>query len=287
VPPILAYQLGRALSPGRSVDVFCGAGGLSLGLEWAGFECVAAIDSNSAAVQTFNANRLGRATALLADLADSNAYEDILSEIRRRLADSTLDLLAGGPPCQGFSTAGKNLRRDPRNNLVWGFVRLVEDLSPTMVLMENVPALAWKRGSATLKEIVKRLAFLGYHTSMIVAHAEGYGVPQLRRRLFLLAAKHLEKARWPLPNFEILQPTYSQHQPIRQSPALPPFTVKDAISDLPPKSTEELDDAVAYAHNPTSPYQRWARGQLSLADIIPELSSTSAIEPTLFQGSLL
>lgn len=282
VPPILAYQLGRTFSPGRSVDVFCGAGGLSLGLEWAGFECVAAIDSNSAAIQTFNENRIGRATALLADLANPDAYEGILSEIRRRLADSTLDLLTGGPPCQGFSTAGKNLRQDPRNNLVWVFVRLVEDLSPAMVLMENVPALAWKRGSATLKEIVKRFALLGYHTSTIVAHAEGYGVPQLRRRLFLLATKHLEKARWPLPNFEILQPTYSQHQPIGRSPLPPPFTVKDAISDLPRGSTEALDDAVAYADDPTSPYQRWARGQLSLADIIPELSSMPATEPTLF-----
>lgn len=287
VPPILAYQLGKTFPPGRCVDVFCGAGGLSLGLEWAGFECVAAVDSDKAAIQTFEANRATPQTALLADLVDPTAYGPTLSAIRQRMGNLALDLLAGGPPCQGFSTAGKNLRNDPRNNLVWAFLRLVEDLSPKMVLMENVPAMAWKRGSSTLIELRKRFALLGYFTSTIIAHAEGYGVPQLRRRLFLIAVKDFRQAHWPLPDFAILQPYYRQYQPFGEQPPLPPFTVNDAISDLPASSAATLDDKTLYARNPASPYQRWARGQLTLTDMIPKSSLTSAIEPNLFQQSFL
>lgn len=287
VPPILAYNLGKALPPGRCVDVFCGAGGLSLGLEWAGFECIAAVDSDAAAIQTFEANRVGEGTALFADLTDPPTYETTLSEIRHRVGNSALDLLAGGPPCQGFSTAGKNLRDDPRNNLVWAFVRLTEDLLPNIVLMENVPALAWKRGSSILIEIRKRFASLGYHTSTIIAHAEGYGVPQLRRRLFVLAVKDEKLAQWPAPGFTILQPYYKEHQPLGKRLALSPYTVHDAISDLPSNSTAALDDTSLYACDPVTSYQGWARGQLSLADIIPQLSVTLSIKPNLFQQSFL
>jgi DNA (cytosine-5)-methyltransferase 1 len=287
VPPILAYQLGKALPRGRFVDVFCGAGGLSLGLEWAGFECIAAVDSDKAAIQTFEANHVAVRTALLADLADPTTLETTLSAIRQRVGNLALDLLVGGPPCQGFSTAGKNLRHDPRNNLVWSFVRLAEDLLPNIVLMENVPALAWKRGASILIEVRKRFASLRYHTSTIIAHAEGYGVPQLRRRLFLIAVKDIQQAQWPVPGFTILPPYYKDHQPFGGRLVLPPFTVNDAISDLPASSTATLDERALYACDPVSQYQRWARGQLSLPDIIPELSLTSSIEPNLFQQSFL
>lgn len=283
VPPILAYQLGKTFSAGRYVDVFSGAGGLSLGLEWAGFECIAAVDSDAAAAKTFEANRT-KGTALVADLSDPVAYAGTISTIRQRLGRATLDLLAGGPPCQGFSTAGKNLREDPRNNLVWVFVRLVEDLSPRIVLMENVPALAWKRGLSTLTEIRKRFESLDYYTSMIIAHAEGYGVPQMRRRLFLLAVKDIRIARWPLPTFGILEPSYRQHQPFAgQSSDRPPFTVRDAIGDLSVSSTGALEDTAPYGEDASSPYQLWARGQRPLVDIIPESLFTAG----LFQQSLL
>jgi DNA (cytosine-5)-methyltransferase 1 len=163
----------------------------------------------------------------------------------------------------------------------------VEDLLPNMVLMENVPALAWKRGSSILIEVRKRFASLGYHTSTIIAHAEGYGVPQLRRRLFLIAVKDIQQAQWPVPGFTILPPYYKDHQPFGGRLVLPPFTVSDAISDLPANSTATLDERALYACDPVSQYQGWARGQLSLPDIIPELSLTSSIEPNLFQQSFL
>jgi site-specific DNA-cytosine methylase len=138
--------------------------------------------------------------------------------------------------------------------------------------MENVPALAWKRGLPTLVELKKRLGRVGYHTSMIIAHAEGYGVPQLRRRLFLLAAKNEAEAQWPVPTFQISEPSYRQYQPPGKLPLSLAFTVEDAIGDLPLVSTEALDDEASYGKNPTVLYQSWARGCSPLTAIIPELS---------------
>ncbi|MBI4635992.1 MAG: DNA cytosine methyltransferase [Candidatus Rokubacteria bacterium] len=267
VPPLLAYQLARALEPGPLVDLFSGAGGLSLGFELAGFELKAAVDHDKAANETFRRNR-DKDLTLGLNLADAAQLDNAIHEIRLRAGDDGVYLLAGGPPCQGFSTAGPCRADDHRNRLVFAFLAAVGRLSPEIVLIENVAALMW-RGRPILREMLRMLSNDGYESSVALIHAEGYGVPQLRRRLFVLASR-AHALRWARPWRRIIEPSYLDHQPAGacDENRLPVFTVRDAISDLPLDEAPSPEDAVAYADEPTSELQRWARGELSAADFV-------------------
>ena len=272
VPPLLAYHLAQVFPVGRYLDLFCGAGGLSLGLDWAGFRCVGAVDNDKECLETFALNRTDQGVAIEADLGTDEGYSDLLTMIRRRLRRERLDLLVGGPPCQGFSTAGNNLRDDPRNRLIWSFVRFVEDLSPWSVLIENVPALAWSRNRDVLTHIRHELGVLGYSTDYAVVHAEGYGVPQLRRRLFLIASRGSAPISWPVPSHRILKPAYMRYQPYFDTTSEEtdrnPYTTSDAIVDLPEYTTRHPDNTTPYGQEPSSEYGRWARGMTSLSEFL-------------------
>ena len=265
VPPLLAYQLGGMLTRGTVVDLFSGAGGLSLGLEWAGFDLIAAVDNDAAACQTFQENRPQKSLTLSADLSDPSELQSVVNEIRYRTAGSDrIALVAGGPPCQGFSTAGNCRLDDSRNKLVFAFVKAVKDLNPMQVLMENVASLTFRGRRQILKDVRNELHALDYQTSFIVAHAEGYGVPQLRRRLFLLAVKG-SMPSWPMPFREVLQPMMSKFQPRIENMALEqPVTVQEAIGDLPLETVDSPDEPVNYASTANSKFQRWTRGSIGL-----------------------
>lgn len=265
VPPILAYYLGGVLTKGTVVDLFSGAGGLSLGLEWAGFELLAAVDNDQAAIQTYQENRSDINCTLSADLSDPSDFRRVVSEIRRRSARrGPIALVAGGPPCQGFSTAGHCRLDDSRNKLVYAFVRAVADLEPIQVLMENVASLTFRRRRQVLAAVQRDLNALNYQTSFIVAHAEGYGVPQLRRRLFLLGVKD-SVPRWPKPVCFTMRPKMSKFQPSANGSSLErPVTVREAIGDLPTQSADSPDKALEYASLASSKYQEWARGNMTL-----------------------
>lgn len=267
VPPLLAYQIARALEPGPFVDLFSGAGGLSLGFEWAGFEAKAAIDHDKASNETFRRNR-NKDVTLRIDLADPAGVTSAIRHIRSRVKGDGVYLLTGGPPCQGFSTAGACRTDDRRNQLVFAFLAVVEELRPEIVLIENVSALMW-RGHSTLREIIRTLHKNGYDASVALLHAEGYGIAQLRRRLFILAS-HGPTVSWPHPWRRIMAPAHLKHQPGAPSNGeLPPsLTVEDAIGDLPLDEAPTSDEPVAYASAPTSELQRWARGELSVAEFV-------------------
>lgn len=270
VPPLLAYHLGRVLEPGTVVDLFSGAGGLSLGLEWAGFELLAAVDMDPASNATFQANRAKTPPMLSADLSDRMELAGVLREIRRRaMKRGGISLLAGGPPCQGFSTAGNCHLNDPRNKLVFAFLRAVEDLRPMQVLMENVASLTFRGRRKILDELRTSLHTLGYQTSFIVAHAEGYGVPQLRRRLFLMALRE-STPRWPGPFRRILQPAMGKLQPLTEhSQPDAPITVREAIEDLPLEAASSPEEPMDYGSSARSSYQQWTRGEIQLATFCP------------------
>lgn len=262
VPPLLAYSLVRGLEPGTSVDLFSGAGGLSLGLDWAGFETVAAVDHDQNANETLARNFSDADPVIDADLSDPGEHQVVMKEIKRRLGRQRLQLLAGGPPCQGFSTAGHNRLDDARNRLVFSFVAAVEDLRPKIVLMENVAALMWKTRRRFLDQIRGQIEAHGYKTSIILAHAEAYGVPQLRRRVILVGQRR-GSVEWPAATHEITDPAYRQHQPIADQGALHRVTtVKDAIGDLPATQSSSADQPVRYGSPARSRYQRFARGRL-------------------------
>jgi DNA (cytosine-5)-methyltransferase 1 len=162
----------------KAIDLFAGAGGLSLGLIEAGFEVIAAVECDSAAAATYRSLHPG--TKVLQDDINKVDLTQFIGEI---------DVVAGGPPCQPFSTGG--LRRgadDPRNGLP-AMLAAVELLRPRAVLMENVPGLAGPKGREYLLWLLRRLQSLGYEPEHGVLDAADYGVPQRRRRLVICASR--------------------------------------------------------------------------------------------------
>ena len=220
----------------RVLDLFCGIGGLSLGLQRAGFETVGGVDKWAEAKDTFERN-LGHA-CLQSDLTRTTPeeIEDFFGVDR-----SAIDVVAGGPPCQGFSTVGKRQLSDPRN-LLWGHYRdLVAGLRPAYVVIENVEGMAVAGGGAVRSGVEAAFREIGYGMKSRVLVSADYGVPQLRKRLVYLG--------W-LDG--IAEPDFPE--PLDA----PPVTVADAISDLPPLGPGER--ATAYADEPETDYQRARRG---------------------------
>lgn len=285
VPPLLAYQLARSLPHGPFVDLFSGAGGMSLGFEWAGHEHVMSVDHDRDAVATLSANGM-TGLAIEADLDDKDRADELIAMTRAALKGRRLSGLIGGPPCQGFSTAGSSLANDPRNRLVLVMLRWAEALRPRFLLMENVPAMMWRRHRSVLPELQTRLARIGYGSVTAVVHAEGYGVPQLRRRLIILAFEESSGVALTAPTHEIREPAFLKFQPGWSPDAslAASTSVAEAISDLPAATTDELDHPVAYHSSARSRYQEWARGELPLTHWIP---SAGRVEPFVDNGEPL
>jgi DNA (cytosine-5)-methyltransferase 1 len=168
----------------RAIDLFCGCGGLTLGLKQAGFQVVGAVDSDAGAVGSYRANHKD-VTVWEADIRELLAATVLRS---LRLRPGQLDLLAGCPPCQGFSdlrTRNRSRRRfDMRNSLIDEFLRFVRDVRPKAVLLENVPALAdhWR-----FRKFVRSMKHVGYSSIHAIQDASDFGVPQRRRRLIYIA----------------------------------------------------------------------------------------------------
>jgi len=274
VPPLLAYRLGRAMQPGTVVDLFAGAGGVGHGLEWAGHDLIASVDLNKDACLTLTAGHAPDHLVLERDLSSDEDLDDVVARVRGRLGAEQLGLLAGGPPCQGFSTAGPCKVDDPRNKLVLNFLRAVERLEPEQVLFENVLALRW-RGKPFLDELMGRLDRLGYAVDVRVLHAEAYGVPQLRRRLVLRASAAGQAPVWPQPTYEMIKPCFPADQPGDHIAEPSPHTVGEAIADLAVPVSSGLDIPVP-ALPATSKYTMWARGELAVEDL---LGQPTAPEP--------
>jgi len=201
-----------------AIDLCCGAGGLTLGLKKAGFRVVAGVELNPEIAKTYRANH-PRTKLLIKDIREVTG-----EELFRATGRESIDLVAGCPPCQGFSQLTvKYHRKDPRNDLVLEMARLVEEINPKMVMMENVPGIN-NRGKPILDEFVKKLEKLGYLITMDVLQMADYGVPQSRNRFVLLAGKGFEI---PLP-----KPTHCLNTNKRQK-LKPWLTLADVLKGLP------------------------------------------------------
>ena len=181
------------------IDLFAGAGGMSLGFEQAGFDIAAAVEIDPIHCATHEYNFPHTAT-----ICDSvlNLSGD---EIRRRskLGSKEIDVVFGGAPCQGFSLMGKRVFEDPRNQLVFHYVRLVEELNPKYCVFENVKGLTLGKHAQFLDELIESLGNAGYDvlTPYQVLNAADYGVPQDRRRLFLIGTRRgLTVPHYPEPH---------------------------------------------------------------------------------------
>ena len=209
-----------------AIDLFAGAGGMSLGFEQAGFDIAAAveIDPVHCAVHEFNFPHTKVIPTSVAGLSGN--------ELRKLadLEDQEIDCVFGGPPCQGFSMIGHRVLDDPRNSLVMDFVRLVGELDARTFVFENVKGLTVGRHRAFLDELVEAFDKLGYNVRLPwrVLDAANYGVPQHRQRLILFGAKK----GGDLPDYP--QPTTNPADGKRHIQGLPNGpTCKEAIDDLP------------------------------------------------------
>lgn len=172
-----------------AIDLFCGAGGLTVGLQDAGFNVLAGVELNKTAAETYSMNH--KKHALYEQDIRTVSPLAMLNDLG--LKKGELDLLAGCPPCQGFSThrtRNKDISvEDERNDLVFEFVRFVEEMLPKTIMMENVPGL-YK--DSRMVEVKKRLEVLGYQfgdSTIAVRNAADYGVPQRRRRMIMMASR--------------------------------------------------------------------------------------------------
>ena len=193
-------------------DLFSGAGGLSLGLKLAGLKVLGAVDNDQASVETYQRN-LGN--HILCE--DIRRLDPAAVATRFGVEPGSLTLLAGGPPCQGFSVKRRGSDTDIRNELLLEFVRFVTYLRPEFFLVENVTGLMSKRGKAHLYELISSMYDLGYSTQLSQIDMVQYGIPQTRVRAFLVGERMRTEPRFKFP-----RPT---HKIFR--------TVRDAIGDLP------------------------------------------------------
>ncbi len=240
------------LSKPIAVDLFAGCGGISCGLSAAGFQVVAGADSDPKFFNTFRRN-FPNALHLEVDLSNYHP-NSLMSDLG--IAKGELDLLAGGPPCQGFS---KNVPRrqrvaeDPNNLLVRVFLDYCEALAPRTILMENVAEMKNGYSRRFSDEIIERLDVAGYSVSEAVLNAAEYGVPQRRQRAFFIAVKGNKQVLFP-------EPTHSLDAAQLGLLDTRKFvSVWDAIGDLPSLEHGEGEPEATYACAPFSQYQSRSR----------------------------
>ncbi len=178
------------------IDLFSGAGGMSCGLEQAGFKCVLGIDQDKASLETFQANHQN-ANIICGDLREIS-----LEDIYKKIDNQTIDLICGGPPCQGFSTIGANDNTDKRNFLFFEFLRIVTAFKPDYLIMENVTGLLSRNNEPTLSLILNAFTELGYTIEVRVLAAHHYGVPQARRRTIFLGNRFGVQNLYPEKQFK-------------------------------------------------------------------------------------
>lgn len=179
------HKPGRPPKP-TAVDLFSGCGGMTLGLRQAGFKVIGAVDVDPLSVETYRKNHKA-VRVWETDIRNLSASE-VMKTLGIRKGE--LDLLAGCPPCQGFSSmrtmnGGRRVRDPEQKDLVFEFLRFVRELKPKAVMMENVPGLA---RDSRMRKLTRELRLLGYECNYTVLNAADYGVPQRRKRVILLAS---------------------------------------------------------------------------------------------------
>nr|WP_263314756.1 DNA cytosine methyltransferase [Mammaliicoccus sp. Marseille-Q6498] len=229
------------------VDLFSGAGGLSRGFMDAGFNVVLGIDNDDASLKTFRENH-GHADSMKLDLYDHNNITKIEDYLVNKNIE--LDVLVGGPPCQGFSLAGKREEFDQRNILYVSMVKTAKLLKPKVVVLENVPGMLTLYNGAGAKRVKEDFEKIGYKVEKPrILYAPEFGVPQIRKRVFfVMTLKNSIKGDFSYPESELNESEY--------------ITTKDAIDDLPSLVNcvdYSLNQKWEYLSKPNSIYQEVMR----------------------------
>ena len=216
------------------IDLFCGCGGLSYGFERAGFNILLGIDNDAKALETFELNHTN-AKSICGDITQIH-YE---SDIKPLISGKVIDVIIGGPPCQGMSLSGPRRFEDPRNKLYLSYIRLVDEIRPKMFVIENVPGLVGLFGGKIKDSIIEKFTKMGYHIQYKILCASEHGVPQSRRRVVFVGSR--------IGEFEYPKPLNKE------------ITCKMALSDLPPLEDNIGMDVMEYETRPENDYQKLMR----------------------------
>jgi DNA (cytosine-5)-methyltransferase 1 len=245
-----------------AIDLFSGAGGISLGLHAAGFDVLFANDLDAASARSYRRN-LPETPFVQGDVRELSGRRIMA---KAKLAPRELDLLMGGPPCQGFSIIGARVVHDERNDLFRDFLRIGEALKPRCMVIENVPGLATLARGAILREILEGFRRLGYTAGFAELLAAQYGVPQMRWRMVFVGFR---KDLGIDPGMGFPKPTHGRCGIGELIPncTIPPedmagfVTTREAIGDLPPVGPGEI--VSRYTGRPQCAYQREMRAGLA------------------------
>lgn len=229
-----------------AIDLFAGCGGLSKGFMNAGYDILAGIDNDAAALTTFSHNH-GKAAVLNADLSQTDTF----GKIDVILNERKIDVIIAGPPCQGFSLTGPRNFDDGRNKLYLAVIEAVKRYSPKSFIIENVPGMATLYNGEIKRAVVRRFNELGYNVIPEVLCAADFGVPQMRKRLIFMGVK------------------CGIGKPVFPKPVLTPdkyITCRQAVGDLPSRDPKEADwngygtEEDFYTIEPQTEYQKQMRG---------------------------
>lgn len=221
----------------KTIDLFCGAGGFSLGFERAGFETELALDKWGSAIDTFNHNRKKK-VGLNIDIYD---YDN--ERLEKFLDEHDIDGIIGGPPCQGFSMVGTRDADDDRNNLYLQYVRFVDVVKPKFFILENVKGLLTLKEGFFKEDIINRFTDLGYNVNFRMLVASDYGVAQNRHRVFFVGLRK-----------DIFGDIFFEFPEGNPSNAV---STSEALSDLP--NLDNGENPEEYMTEPQNEYQRILR----------------------------
>ena len=221
------------------LDLFCGCGGLSCGFLQAGFNVLLGIDNDNAALNTFKNNHKG-AKAENINLAD----DDICEKIDKLIENKNVDVIIGGPPCQGFSLTGPRNFYDKRNKLYLAMVSTVKYFKPKAFLIENVTGMATLYGGEVKNKIIECFTELGYNDNVEVVCAADYGVPQIRKRLVFVGV------RKDIGTFKFPEKIKTPENYV---------SCEEALSDLPSLELDLGEEVVEYTSKPLTEYQKKMR----------------------------
>ncbi len=222
----------------NAIDLFCGCGGLSYGFEKAGYHILLGIDNDARALETFELNHHG-SKSICGDITEVT-YED---DIKPLIGGEVIDVIIGGPPCQGMSLSGPRKFDDPRNKLYLTYIRLVEEIKPEAFVIENVPGLVGLFGGQIKDNILQRFKDMGYDIQYKILCAADYGVPQNRRRVVFVGIK----------NGHFIYPETTGEK----------ISCSMALSDLPALENELGNEDMPYLTEPQNDYQKLMRKKSS------------------------
>jgi len=258
VPPLLGYQIALHLGPpGIFVDLFSGAGGLALGFKWAGWKPIIANDIEYRAIETYAKNV--DSSVIVGDIRNPEVFSKIvaIANAARQLNPSSKLFVLGGPPCQGFSTAGNSRSmQDERNSLFRNYTQIITAINPDGFIFENVMGLLNMEQGRVFEQIKMALESVTDQLSVWKLDTANYGIPQRRKRVILVGLKNqLQDILPPMPT------TDSTGNSLVDLPSA--VTTYESLSDLPPLKSGQDGENLDYIFSPTTDYQELMRGYIS------------------------